>query len=105
MFEGMSPSVAPDGSGSKLIEFGEFVTAERTLKAELATPITAEVQPGDPYQSPKENAGSGNDSGTVCRTCHAQQERAAQVNFADAFHSLALRPDPRTKVWGKLLGQ
>jgi hypothetical protein len=45
MFEGMSLSVVPEGSGSKLIEFGEFLTSERTLKADIGTPITAQVQP------------------------------------------------------------
>ena len=48
MFEGMSMSVVPEGSGSKLIEFGEFVTPERTLKAEIKTPVVAEVKPDDP---------------------------------------------------------
>jgi hypothetical protein len=99
MFEGMSLSVVPEGSGSKLIEFGEFVTPERTLKAEVGTPITAPVQPGDPYRSPISTSPStSNTRGTTCRTCHGQEERAEDIPFAEAFHSLALRPDPRSVV-------
>jgi len=99
MFEGMSLSVVPEGSGSKLIEFGEFVSPERTLKAELGTPITAPVQPGDPFRSPISTAPTSNPTrGTTCRTCHGQEERAEEIPFAEAFHSLALRPAPRTIV-------
>lgn len=97
MFEGMSLSVVPEGPGSTLIEFGEFVAADRTLKAELATPITAPVQHADPYRSPLSTAASAaTDRRTVCRTCHAHEERAQQIPFAEAFHSLALRPAPST---------
>ncbi len=99
MFEGMSLSVVPEGSGSKLIEFGQFVSAERTLKAELGTPITGLVQPGDPYRSPLPTTVSpSSNRGTTCRTCHGQEERAEDIPFAEAFHSLALRPAPRTIV-------
>lgn len=98
MFEGMSLSVVPEGSGGKLIEFGQFVTPDRTLKAEVATPITAEVQPGDPYRSPTSAAGPRAGPGTVCRTCHGQEERATEIDYAEAFHSVAFRPDPRSRV-------
>jgi hypothetical protein len=98
MFEGMSLSVVPQGEGSKLIEFGQFVSPERTLKAELATPITTELRPADPYTSPKATSGPSAGLGTKCRTCHAEEERAEQIDFAEAFHSLALRPDPRSRL-------
>ena len=97
MFEGMSLSVVPEGSGSKLIEFGEFVTPERTLKAEVGTPITARsslaIPTARPWRAPLPTR-----RGTTCRTCHGQEERAEEIPFAEAFHSLALRPDPRTVV-------
>lgn len=98
MFDGMSVSVVPEGSGSKLIEFGEFVTPDRTLKAEVKTPLTAELQPGDPYLSPITTTGPFAGMGTTCRTCHGQEERSETISFAEAFHSTALRPDPRTRV-------
>lgn len=98
MFEGMSASVVPEGTGSKLIEFGEFVTPERTLKAELKTPIEAEVQPADPFVSPISTTGSDAGMATTCRTCHALEEKSEAIAFADAYHSLALRPDPRSRV-------
>jgi hypothetical protein len=84
--------------GSKLIEFGEFVSAARTLKAELPTPITAPLEPRDPYESLKLTKGTQAGMGTTCRTCHGQEERAEQIPFAEAFVSEALRPDPRTSV-------
>lgn len=98
MFDGMSLSVVPDGSGSKLIEFGEFVTPERTLKAEIKTPVVDEVKPGDPYVSPITTTGVNAGMGTTCRTCHAQEERWEPIGFANAFVSNALRPDPRSDV-------
>ena len=36
--------------------------------------------------------------GTTCRTCHSQEERWEPIPFAEAFVSVALRPDPRTRV-------
>jgi hypothetical protein len=99
MFEGMSLSIVPEGPGSTLIEFGEFVSPERTLKAELATPITAPVQQADPYLSPLSTSASATTvRRTTCRTCHAHEERAQQIPFAEAFHSLALRPAPSTRM-------
>jgi hypothetical protein len=98
MFEGMSVSVVPDGSGSKLLEFGEFVTPERTLKAEIKTPVVAEVKPADPFLSPIATSGSNAGVSTTCRTCHAQEERWEPIGFADAYVSDALRPDPRSDV-------
>jgi hypothetical protein len=98
MFDGMSLSVVPDGAGSKLIEFGEFVTPERTLKAEIKTPIVAEVQPGDPFRSPILTEGTNAGMATSCRTCHAFEERWEPIGFAEAFVSDALRPAPRTEV-------
>jgi hypothetical protein len=98
MFDGMSASVVPDGTGSKLIEFGEFVTPERTLKAELKTPVTAEVQPGDPYKSPITTTGADAGMATSCRICHVLEERHEAITFADAYVSNALRPDPRSDV-------
>jgi hypothetical protein len=98
MFEGMSLSVVPEGNGAKLIEFGEFVTPERTLKAEIKTPVTAPLDPADPFNSPKATSGVNAGMGTTCRTCHSVEERWEQIPFADAFVSTALRPDPRSDV-------
>jgi hypothetical protein len=98
MFDGMSVSVVPAGSGSKLIEFGEFVTPTRTLKAEIKTPVEVEVKPADPYLSPINTTGSNAGMSTTCRTCHAQEERWEPIGFADAYVSDALRPDPRSDV-------
>jgi hypothetical protein len=98
MFEGMSVSLVPEGSGSKLIEFGEFVTPERTLKAEIKTPVVAEVKPEDPFVSPITTTGANAGMATTCRTCHSQEERSEQIAYAEAYVSTALRPDPRTRV-------
>jgi hypothetical protein len=98
MFDGMSISIVPEGSGSKLIEFGEFVTPERTLKAEMKTPVVAEVKPEDPFVSPIATTGLNAGMGTTCRTCHSLEEQWEPIPFARAFASVALRPDPRTRV-------
>ena len=98
MFDGMSISVVPEGAGSALIEFGEFVDERRTLKAELATPFLAPLRPGDPFISPIQTRGPTAGMTTTCRTCHGQEERAADIDFAQAFHSVAIRPDPKSLV-------
>jgi hypothetical protein len=85
-------TVAPEGDGRALLEFGEFVDATRTLKGELKFPIEAAVDPAAPYEQIR----SG--EGTTCRGCHRAEERHAAVGFAQAYVSAALRPEPRAHV-------
>ncbi len=89
---GLIMSWVPDGKGARLVEFGEFVTPTRTLKGEIAFPVMAELGPAAPYSSIK----SG--TGTTCRFCHREEERALTIPFADAFISGAFRPDWRSRV-------
>ena len=96
LLDGLIMSVVPEGVGSALLEFGQFVSEDRTLKAELRFPIVAPIQPEEPFHkalNPTSQLG-----GTTCRTCHRQEEPAEQIPYAQAYVSGALRPDPRTAV-------
>lgn len=91
-YEGLVISVVPEGKGSTMAEFGEFVGADRTLKAEIAFPIDGPLDPAEPYRRIIDGAG------TVCRGCHPMEVRADDVPFADAFVSGAIRPASRSLV-------
>lgn len=93
-------SVVFDGIGQHLIEFGQFVTPTRTLKAEIAFPIETELLPGLPFQRIHSDVPDGGDSGmgTSCRFCHYDEQPAPQITDAIAYTSVAFKPDWRTKV-------
>ena len=42
-------SVVPDGTGRSLLEMGQLVDVDRSLKGELGFPITGPVDPGTPF--------------------------------------------------------
>ena len=85
-------SIVPEGKGSRLVEFGQFVGEARTLKGELAFPIAGLISPAEAFK------GIRNGSGTTCRVCHASEERAVDIGYAEAFISRALRPQDRQLV-------
>lgn len=81
----LTMSVVPDGSGSHLLEFGEYVSPVRSTKAELAFPVTRPVDQGAPYRDPPNER-----TVSLCGVCHTSQE--PHPTIPGAFTSDALRP-------------
>ena len=80
-------SVVPEGMGKDLLEMSELRDDGRSLKAELAFPVTEELAPDAPYTHALYTP-----MGTTCAFCHAQEERDPTIGFAAAFVSVPLRP-------------
>ncbi|XYI02401.1 hypothetical protein ACMHYB_22650 [Sorangium sp. So ce1128] len=80
-------TVVPEGSGRDLLEFGERRGDARSLKAEIAFPVTSELTPEAPFEH-----AVFDEQLSSCAFCHADEKRAPDVPFARAFESLALRP-------------
>lgn len=78
-------SVVAGGHAENLLEFGQFVTPLRSIKAELAWPLERRVTDADPYQrvlQPKHAI-------SVCGLCHANE--TPHESIPNAFVSDALR--------------
>lgn len=80
-------SAVPEGEGGKVIEFGEWVSPTRTIKAELGLPVTAPLAEDAPFVRVLRD-----DTQTMCATCHRNEERHPSI--ANAFVSAAYRPEP-----------
>lgn len=84
-------SVVTDGQGRNLLEVGELVTTSRTLKAEVAFPITAPISREDVYAHLDYVPAA-----TSCGLCHTGEEVHPAHRFARV--SIAFRPPARTLV-------
>lgn len=78
-------TAVPEGEGSKVLEFGEWMGSTSTLKGEIALPVTTPLTPAAPF----ERVLLGGDH-TSCGTCHGVEE--AHPTIPNAFVSNALRP-------------
>lgn len=85
-------SVVPEGSGSALVEFGEFVDETRTVKGELEFPIEAPIEVVAAYRRLHGPRSS------LCAGCHRGEEAADDLGYPEAFVSAAVRPVPRDRV-------
>lgn len=87
-------SVVIDGESSYLLEFGYRPTedAMTSIKGELELPLHEAVPPSAPYDRVR------SDAGTTCGLCHFNENRAADIGFADAYDSIAFRPRPDSHV-------
>jgi hypothetical protein len=83
-------SVVPDGTGRSLLEMGQLVDVDRSLKAELGFPIDGTVDPGTPF------ARVFKGEGTTCGFCHSAELPAGDVGGAPSFASTAFAPTPRS---------
>ncbi len=101
-------SVVPEGEASQLIEFSYLLEGNaRSIKAELSLPLPVAIPPATPYQrviasDPTTRLPSAE---TVCRGCHAAEERVQNIDFAVAYSSVALRPNPASQVSLETLAQ
>lgn len=86
-------SVVPVGIGSDVLEIGELRSETRSVKAEIAFPVEAEL----PLQEPFERI-QADENVTNCAFCHADEQEDASIEFARAFVSGALRPEPALRV-------
>jgi len=93
MLDGVVASVVPDGDGAPLVEFGQWVSAGRTLKAEVELPLTQPLTPDDPFTRVRYARGN---PATSCALCH--REEAPHPTLDGGFVSLAYQPQPRTFV-------
>ncbi len=86
-------SVAPEGDGAFVLEFGEKRDNLRSLKAELLFPLTAEVPPSAPFDRVHFN-----DTLTTCGLCHSSEVQDPSISSSRAFVSTSYRPLPQNRV-------
>lgn len=87
-------SVAIDGTGSDLIEFGQLSgDGLRSLKGELQLPVSGVVPATLPFDRVVEDGTS-----TVCGLCHRAEMLDHVEGTSQIFSSLAFRPVPTTRV-------
>jgi hypothetical protein len=82
-------SVVPEGAGRQLIEMGQLVGVDRSLKAELGFPVDGPLGPGDPFARVRMA------DGTTCAFCHSDERRADDAGGVATFTSTAFAPAPR----------
>lgn len=85
-------AVVPDGDGQHLLEMSEQRAEARTIKAELAFPVEAELSQAAPFEHVLFN-----ETTTSCAFCHGGETRV-ESNFARVYESQALRPGPDQRV-------
>jgi hypothetical protein len=83
--DGFIMSVAVSGDGVDLLEFGEFVDATRSIKAEVEFPVEGPLDPAAPFT----RILSADLPGTKCAVCH--RDEASAPGYPQAFASNALR--------------
>lgn len=98
LFEGdLSISVVPTGAGARVVEFGEFISATRTLKGELELPITETLEPIAPHDQIRSVEG-----GSRCKNCH-EGEAEVEVTGGRGHTNVTLRPNDESIVDLELL--
>jgi hypothetical protein len=90
LYDELIMSVALDGMGKDLLEFGERRPEARTLKAEIEFPVAAELTHAAPFERIVFK-----EAQTSCAFCHAAESRDESIDFTTAFVSVALRPTER----------
>jgi hypothetical protein len=86
-------SVVIEGKSSELIEFSYLMEQDtRSLKGELHLPLETTIGLSAPYDRVRQA------EGTICRVCHADERREPSITFAEAFSSLAYRPNPAYRI-------
>lgn len=86
IYETLVLSFVPDGDGSRVLEFAEERPNARSVKAELKMPVEGELVFAEAFDHLEMNTGS------VCGSCHKNEQPAWDIDYANAFESQALRP-------------
>lgn len=89
-------SVVPAGQGRDLLELSQFVSAEKSVKAEILFPILQPMVPSAPYARILE----GTFGSTSCVFCHQNESRYPAITTGEAYQSQILVPD-----FGQRVGQ
>lgn len=91
MVPALVTSVVPEGEGAHLLEFAQWMTPTRTLKAEVELPLLSPLSAEAPYTRVHSNHGV-----TSCGLCHRAEEPHPTID--GGFISDAFRPDPASLV-------
>jgi hypothetical protein len=91
MLPGLVVSLVPSGRGAALIEFGQFTSERKTVKAEVATPVIEPLPSDAAFTHVKDS-----ETSTTCGVCHGGEVASATV--PGGFESNAFRPDPELNV-------
>jgi hypothetical protein len=86
-WDGLRASIVPAGAGAPLLEMGEILPEDRSLKAEILFPVTTPLDPVTPYERILFTPNV-----TRCGFCHQAEDPDPDITFAPAFTSVALRP-------------
>lgn len=89
-YPGLTLTIAPEGPGAAVLEFGEAAADGLTIKAEIALPLDGPVEPMAPYDRVAEVDGTG----TTCGVCHSGEVEVEPGVFA----SIPFRPHPELLV-------
>ena len=93
LLEPLIVSIVPQGTGRDLLEMGERRRETRSLKAEIAFPVTTDLERASPF----EHVMFGTEL-TSCAFCHGSETPVADISFTAAFESDAFRPLPSNRV-------
>jgi hypothetical protein len=86
-------TIVLDGPGRNLVEFGQFVSPRRSIKAEIEFPLTHSISPTEPYDRVRNDR---HPEITSCLVCHDDERDEPSIPHARS--SLAVRPHPNTLV-------
>lgn len=86
-------AIALDGPGRNLVEFGQFVATDRSIKAEIEFPLTSPVSAAESHDRVRNER---HPEITSCFVCHDDEKDEPSVPRGRS--SLALRPHPQTLV-------
>jgi hypothetical protein len=86
-------AIVPQGVGRDLLEMGERRGETRSLKGEIAFPVTTELEHASPFEHVMFDAEL-----TSCAFCHGRETPAPDISFTTAFESDAFRPLPSHRV-------
>jgi hypothetical protein len=85
-------SIATDGAGSSLVEFGQLTSDQTSLKGELQLPVTQNLTGTEAFERIRLQ------NGTSCAACHSGETLSNLVTATEAFESRAIKPSPATQV-------
>ncbi len=91
LLPGLVVTVATDGEGQNLLEFGQWISPKRTLKGELKLPVSVPLAETAAFTQVhfQPNISS-------CALCHRDEQPYGTA--VDSFSSLAFRPSTRSLV-------
>jgi hypothetical protein len=90
--DGVVLTVVPDGVGKDLLEFGEWTSTSRTIKAELKFPPSLPVEPSAPYEKVLNTSTTVSGIATNCSVCHGVEQQELEIDGVHGYSSIAYRP-------------